>query len=144
MASNIGFIGTKSFLTMEQEISIIRLLGQYSMESSIHHGDEVGSCETFHKIVVKRGFSVVVHPSTRGVRGHCDRNGVDDDVVTWEVKTSFKRYCDVVNECNTLFFCPKGLQKKRWGGGWFWVGYARRMEKTIAILWPDGMITVEE
>lgn len=52
------------------------------------------------------------------------------------------RNCVIVDEADILLACPKGPEEQR-SGTWATVRYARKQNKRIVIVYPDGTITTE-
>ena len=49
----------------------------------------------------------------------------------------------IVDACDILIACPKGMQEEQRSGTWATVRYARRRDRPIVIVWPDGTVTRE-
>ena len=143
----IGFTGTQKGMTDKQKDTLRNILiNSNPKPSEVHHGDCVGADEDFHYIV--KGFSAVINklieihihpPSRRDKRAFC---GLDDTVFIYERKDYLERNHDIVDACDVLVACPNSKEILR-SGTWATIRYARKSDKTIHIIMPDGTVVVE-
>lgn len=135
----IGFTGTQQDITPKQSAALLELLEQYAPETA-HHGDCIGADAAFHAICLARGVkSVVIHPPDIDVkRAFCQAAAPATLVLFREPKPYLDRNHDIVDECELLLACPKGLKEERRSGTWATVRYARKQGKPVVIVYPDG------
>jgi hypothetical protein len=49
----------------------------------------------------------------------------------------------IVGACLTLIGCPGGSTEERQTGTWATIRHARRLRRTVVLVYPDGRIVVE-
>jgi hypothetical protein len=137
----IGFTGTRNGCTEKQKEVIRNLFWDYS-SLEVHQGDCIGADSDFYEIAC--GYinpeNFVNHPPIKDdVRAFNFREGNMER----EKKSYFARNRDIVDETDLLIACPPTMQELSDGGTWYTINYARKKNKPIVIVWPDGSITKE-
>jgi len=133
----IGFTGTRQDMSNEQKRKVKELCEQMNLEES-HHGGCHGADETFHNICVqlKEELPIVIHPGDDNQAG---QNWRGEDVTILDVKSYLARNKDIVNESDIMIATPKGDEEMR-SGTWSTIRYAKKINKPIYIVFPDGKI----
>jgi len=104
----------------------------------VHHGDCVGADDQVGSFAAKlSGVTVTLHPPTNpSKRAFCAADEVR------EAKPYLDRNRDIVDETELLVAFPKGPEEKR-SGTWATVRYARKLDRQIMYVWPDGTVTAK-
>lgn len=139
---HVGFTGTRNQMPLVQikaldNIMVEEILFGEDEEISAHSGDCLGADTTFYHQAVMRGFRTIGHiPEKDDLRAFCE---YDEERKS---KSYFARNRDIVDESDVLLACPKTMKEES-GGTWYTINYARKQEKPITIIWPDGTVTKE-
>lgn len=106
----------------------------------LHHGDCVGGDAEAHAIAVSLGYASRGHPpQADSMRAHCWPM-----VEVAEPKPYLARNHDLVDVSHELLALPDSpLEKRRGSGTWATIRYARKIERALTIIWPDGTTTEE-
>lgn len=138
----IGFTGSQNGLREDQRYVLIRTL-RYLEFSEFHHGDCIGADDDAHTFfhlvneIHNKNVKFVIHPpdnpSKRAFR--------EGDLIL-PAKPYLERNKDIVDASDLLIACPSGDEVIR-SGTWSTVRYARKMNKTIFVIMPNGLLTVE-
>jgi hypothetical protein len=137
MAMRVGFTGTRKGMTAAQKDAVRGLLAALR-PAECHHGDCVGADAQFHGLAEGAGALLVIHPPTddsqRAVcRGNRLRPGKDH----------LARNRQIVDETGLLIVTPRGFQEELRSGTWACVRYARKAERPVHLVWPDGSVRAE-
>lgn len=130
----VGITGTQVGLTVQQFETLKKLLGVILMDE-IHAGDCVGVDAECIMLVkeIQPTVKTVGHPPINPSK----RAFLDYDE-TRELKEYIDRNHDIVDECDTLIACPKQKDEVLRSGTWATVRYARKQEKVVIVIKPDG------
>ena len=132
----VGFTGTQIGMTKLQFTSFFKIYEELSVKE-FHHGDCIGSDAEAHVVARTHGSWIVIHPpSSFSKRAFCK-----GDVVRRPVPY-LERNKDIVADTQLMIATPKQMAEVQRSGTWATVRYARRMDRGIFIVYPDG--TVEE
>lgn len=131
----IGFTGTQRGLTTPQRVALDRVLIALS-PTMAHHGDCIGADAEFREMLPDSVW-VVCHPPDVGRRRAY--TAADEFMKPREYVV---RNHAIVDACRVLIACPDGPERLR-SGTWSTVRYARRKERRIALVWPSGVVTLE-
>lgn len=134
----IGFTGTREGMTDPQVVRLANWVGE-SGGGEFHHGACVGADSHAADIADTFNLKVVAYPCT--VTGMVCQEAVRVSVEIRTAKPPLDRNRDIVDACDILLVCPKGMQEEQRSGTWATVRYARRQGRRIMIFWPDGTIT---
>ncbi len=140
----IGFTGTRNGMTKEQKESFHSLIDAVSVKEFLH-GDCVGSDEEAHNMVhelieIAKGedIKIVGHPPKyKGYRAYCKCD------VLLKPKEYLARNKDIVDNSEILIATSATDKEKLRSGTWSTVRYARKKNKLIYIIFPNGKIKVE-
>jgi hypothetical protein len=144
---HIGFTGTQDGLQVSQYQALRELVrGFVSIMAPpsvvAHHGDCVGADATFDEICRRLGVRRHAHPG-------CDRSGVSPKRAYCQAETVEEPmwYIDrnhvIVGLVLTLVACPGGYTEEERSGTWATIRHARRLRRTVTLVYPDGRIDVE-
>ncbi len=143
----IGFTGTQLGMTLPQKKHVKELLKAlqgsaiHGQDVQFHHGDCIGADAEAHDIANELKFEIVRHPPTNPEKRAFKKEGI-----LLREKPYLERNHDIVKETGLLIATPKeGTEPpgRRCGGTWATVRYARKMDKGIIIVWPNGTIEKE-
>lgn len=137
----IGFTGTQQGMTEEQKAAVDSLLDALCPSGGrVHHGDCIGADAQFHELArARRSLRIEVHPPRQsGKRAYCKGD------VKWPAHDYRKRNQHIVNVCDVLIAAPRLDYEEQRSGTWMTVRMARRADKPVIIVYPDGHFTVEQ
>jgi hypothetical protein len=136
----VGFTGTRNGLTEDQKICVEYIfyrLGKAGM-SEFHQGNCTGADFQANKIVKEnhsRTCKRIAHPSIK--LDHQAPCFVDE---TRPPKDYIDRNHDIVDETDVLIACPRTDKEELRSGTWATIRYAKKKNKRVCIIWPDGNI----
>lgn len=137
----IGFTGTRERLQTPQ-IQALFYLMERQFPFELHHGDCVGADSEANAIFTSLRLGtkakMVHHPTFGSLRAHCVTEPQDE---VREPKAALIRNQDIVDETDCLIACPRGFEEEQRSGTWSTVRRARRANKSITYVWPDGTVT---
>jgi hypothetical protein len=142
----IGFTGTREGLT-ERQLSAFRVRTEDLKQfAELHHGACVGADAGAVWLAwythERWGWpKIIAHPSD--LPGLTDPEAIAHSHVVLPAKPPLERNRDIVDDCDMLLACPKGMAEERRSGTWSTVRYARKAGKPIVLFWPDGKVTQE-
>lgn len=144
----IGFTGTKEGLSYKQKDTLISFIAfevQLSGDGGVvgRHGDCIGADATFDSICEALNVPVIIHPgkSKNGgnpFRAFCGTNRPSTLIL--EEKDYLVRNDDIVKECTFLTVCPKEKEEQIRSGTWTTVRRARKRNRPVVFIFPDGSI----
>lgn len=140
MFNHVGFTGTKEGMTTQQMFSFTTLaMVQIALGYKIlHEGDCVGADAQANKMWRDLGGMIHQHPPiVTKYRAY--------SVFTWDEKPKdyIERNHDIVDASDIVLATPRTMREEQRSGTWSAIRYARKKSKVIAIIWPDGTVTVE-
>lgn len=142
----IGFTGTQKGMTQEQVFTFYNFLQEHKDINEFHHGQCIGTDVDSHKII--RGqhhltrklnnflsqIKIVIHLSI-------DTKKVERVELPFKIKEPkpyLERNKDIVNETDLLIACPKSDKEELRSGTWSTIRYAKKMNKKVIIIYPNG------
>jgi len=132
----VGFTGTKIGMTVKQRKIVEAILSELDPEE-FHHGDCVGADAQAHIIaLVHLGIPVHKHPPIKKVLCAYSKGAAK----IYKDKEYWVRNRDIVDATEILLACPKGNKEELRSGTWMTVRYARRQNKDVRIIYPDGQL----
>jgi len=139
METVIGFTGTSKGLSLEQEIGLATILVEARKDCLwMHNGDCVGADASAGKIWNKLGGFIHLHPPI---------NQTARAFLTHEMSEVKKEYLvrnrDIVATCDFMIATPGEMNEQLRSGTWATVRYARKANKDIIFIFPDGEIKLE-
>lgn len=130
----IGFTGTQKGMTYEQGETLLALLSRGETKE-FHHGDCIGADAEAHEIAKACRIPIYIHPPL------CPgKRAFKHSRFTYPPRLYLERNHDIVDESNILIACPSSRSEETRSGTWATVRYARKKNKEIKIIWPDGKI----
>ena len=141
--TKLGFTGTAKGMTRAQKAVFRALIiqpGWFAAISELHHGDCVGSDAEAHKFFRedKPTVWIVGHPPI------IDKfRAFTDCDFFLPLRSYIPRDHDIVDSTERLVATPKGFKEEMRSGTWATIRYARRRERELIIIWPDGTTAVE-
>jgi hypothetical protein len=132
---SVGFSGTQEGMTIEQRVAVCELLDDVpAKDRTLHEGDCIGADIECCRIAKALGFRIVCHPpldSTKRAFFPADE--------TWARREYMERNQDIAKMATRLFLAtPKDMQETLRSGTWSAVRRARRFQRKIIIVFPDG------
>lgn len=137
----VSFTGTQEGMTKEQQASFQNLFLELNPKVLIN-GDCIGSdfeASTFAKMLNEECIVVLRPCNTKNKRAFF-KNGV----IVSEPKPPLERNHDIVDDGQCLIATPKNMVEELRSGTWATIRYARKQNKAIYIIWPNGTIDIGE
>ena len=132
----IGFTGTSSGMTPAQKDTLAKVL---PVNSELHHGDCIGSDAECHVLARAYHCHVVIHPHNLGKYKKAFCQGDEERPAAHPLT----RNNNIVEETSWLIATPKGFIEELRSGTWSTVRRARKRNRKITIIWPDGNMKEE-
>ena len=136
--NNIGFTGTRKGMTKKQRESFQKLIESFKIKE-FHHGDCIGADKESHDIIKKLDPKpkIMGHPPKYSkYRAFCKAD------IWLKPKDYLTRNKDIVDSTDILIGITAGKEKLM-SGTWSTIRYARKKDKPIYIISPDGKLKVE-
>lgn len=141
-----GQTGTRHGGTPYQIASVAWLWAKYGIKV-LHDGDCQGVDAQLYHLAKSFGTQVILHPPTKpDTRAFCglqDCVVVDPETIWRPERPYFVRDRDIVNEAEVMVGVPHKPFEQDHGGTWYTIRYARKQNKPLAIVWPNGHISYE-
>lgn len=138
----ISFTGSRSGLTKPQSLvlldKILERKLQYKLVTLIH-GDCIGADTDAHYIAMSEELEVRKRPCNIEPQRAFTLGG---EIVS-SPESPLQRNHKIVNDGNELISCPSGFGEKLRSGTWATTRYARKINKPILIIYPDGSFAKE-
>jgi hypothetical protein len=137
----VGFTGTsKRALTPEQRHSLRVVLRNLGVEE-FHHGGCIHADAEAQEVVksIDPNVQVFIYSSNREHTWSLD-SFLNADTV-YAPKHPLTRNKDIVRASERLVACPKLMVPEQRSGTWATIRYAKKQEKEVTIIWPDGTIS---
>lgn len=134
----IGFTGTRNGMTKYQKEKVEEILSDLGGTVGVH-GDCIGADEDFHNLCVALGMEMNIRPCTyENMRAWTDGDEVDVP------KRPMQRNRDIVADADVMIACPPNFDRIKSGSGtWATIGFSRKAEKHLFIVYPDGSVDEE-
>jgi hypothetical protein len=132
-----GFTGTQKGMTEAQRISMQQLLQKLNVVE-LHHGDCIGADAQAHELAKDLGIFLVIHPPAIEAK----RAWKQGDVHLLE-KPYLERNRDIVYDSQLLIATPKSTQEELRSGTWATVRHARKLKKSVYLIFPSGEVRCE-
>lgn len=135
MMQTIGFTGTRNGMTKEQHQRVKEIVKLANATTAVH-GDCLGADEDFHNICHEQGLEINIRPCTfANMRANCDGNEIAEPVAPMQ------RNRMIVDDADLVIACPPNYVKIKTGSGtWATIGFAKRANKKLIIVFPDGTL----
>ena len=139
----VGFTGTRRGFTQPQKAEFYLVLHRLHPIAEFHHGDCEGCDAQAHARV--RPFTdikIVIHPGYDIDGRYPHRaNCVADEKRS--PKPYIERNHNIVNESELMIAMPAEAEEVLRSGTWATIRYARKQNKPLLIIWPDGSVLKE-
>tara|TARA_Y100000034_G_C6849587_1_gene385266 strand:+ start:817 stop:1242 length:426 start_codon:yes stop_codon:yes gene_type:complete len=136
---SVGFTGTQDGLTEKQSANLKEALQTLMRYSDFHHGDCIGADAQAHEIAVSLNYRIILHPpSNSNKRAFCLAHETRKPIGYLDRNT------EIVKETKILIACPKEMTEQLRSGTWSTVRRAKKFNRNILILFPDGSIKKEK
>lgn len=134
----VGFTGTQVGCTTIQLESLERILLELK-PTDFHHGDCIGADSQAHDIVRRMLCHIHIHPPIIP-----DKRAFREGKYIYRPKDYLTRNKHIVDACYVLVATPKEEYGETVRSGtWSTVRYARRLERDIIIIRPNGRVQRE-
>lgn len=131
----VGFTGTRHGLTSAQCLELRASLVNLRVDE-FHHGDCVGGDETAHEIAFSLKIPIIIHPpNVDKYRAGCTNAMAVKDPVDYHTRNR-----SIVLSSNVLIACPRGTEEAHRSGTWSTIRFAKKRNRQIIIINPDGKI----
>lgn len=130
----VGFTGTQRGMTVQQALSVKRLLRLFEW-THFHHGDCIGADAEAHEIAIERGLKIVLHPPEID-----DKRAWKFSEDTRRPKPYLDRNHDIVDECWYMVAAPGEDVEQLRSGTWATVRYARKLHRSLWLVLPSGEV----
>lgn len=128
----VGFTGTQSGLTPLQRQSVRCVLEEFQVVD-FHHGDCVGADTQAHEEALSLSALIHLHPPKNpNKRSFCKAD------VSYPEKDYLVRNHDIVDMTDVLIVAPKGYEEEIRSGTWATYRYAKKKNKRIIVVFPNG------
>lgn len=132
----VGFTGTQQGMTDAQSKVFDLELDCINEDNELHHGDCIGADAQAHWFALQTWMDIVLHPpKNESKRAFCLGSNA-----TREPKDYLIRNHDIVDETDMLVATPKEYTEQLRSGTWATIRYARKMNKPVTIVYPDGTV----
>lgn len=124
-------------MTVDQAVTVDGLLSDLKVVE-VHHGDCVGADDDFNRLARQHHLVVIVHPpDDPKLRAYCTTD------VVYPERPYLARNRDIVDCSDTLIATPQETTGATKGGTWYTVKYARKNNRRVIIVWPDGSTLID-
>jgi hypothetical protein len=136
---HIGFTGTREGMTESQKQQLLLEITKVLQTKPIfaHHGVCKGADGEFHEICLQLYVLIYGHPSNLpNTQAKCE-----NFYVLLPAKDPLERNKDIIDPSSIVFVCPKSEKEEfRGSGTWAAYRYAKKLNKKIVVIYPDGNI----
>lgn len=139
----VGFTGTREGITAYQTISLAALIATFEITEA-HHGCCIGADAEFLRLIRKHYekleslVCIYYHqPEDKKHAFEIRPSPIDRVLIPRPYLT---RNRNIVDLTDILLACPKTKVEERRSGTWATIRYARRSDKPIYIIFPDGEV----
>jgi hypothetical protein len=130
----VGFTGTRHGMTTRQ---LEKVREQCSRTFELHHGDCVGADSQMHAIAQTIGCQIIIHPPSDTTR----RAWCQGAYYIHKPRNHLARNHDIVDATDFLLAAPYEPEETLRSGTWATIRYARKSNKPIIVIAPNGTIT---
>lgn len=127
---HVGFTGTQRGMEPNQ-LSVVRFF--FTKFHVLHHGDCIGADAEAHFTARRKGMAIHRHPPDNpSKRAFCDFDWDEPELPYLD------RNRQIVKHAALLVAAPGEFTEQLRSGTWTTIRYARKMEKSLVIVYPDG------
>lgn len=134
---SIGFTGSRDGMTDKQKSTVSDLIRIISNINEIHHGDCIGCDEDFFEIVTNLHDDIETHshPCTiDSMRAHTKSD------IEYEPGHPLDRNKNIVDLSDYIIGCPGTEEEVVRSGTWATIRYAKKENKSVIVIWPNGYL----
>ena len=117
----------------EAQCNAVRQILEASPRGEFHHGDCIGADAEAHDIARALGYRIVMHPPINQSQ-RAFKSGDEER----ELLPYLDRNRRIVTETDALIAAPGENIERLRSGTWSTVRYARRVGRSIYVVFPDG------
>lgn len=133
-----SFTGTSKQPITDKQLNSLRIILEGA--DLLRHGDCIYADEQCHHVAIELGIPVETHPCTiTNKRAFC-KTGV---VREHDPLPPLERNHVMVDNSECLIATPRTREEEIRSGTWATIRYARKLQRKILIIWPDGKIKGE-
>lgn len=139
----VGFTGTQDGMRLAQKDTLVEYLATLKQDFGAWttvHGGCVGADELFHVIASSQGYRAIVRPSL--IKAKQSRISMSAEVV-YPPTQPLKRNNLIAKDCHIMLATPKQSYEVLRSGTWSTIRYARKFNKPLIIIRPDGSVLQE-
>ncbi len=138
--TDVGFTGSQHGLTDYQQRWLRNHFRDNRNIGWLHHGDCIGADTEAHTLAMMAGILIHKHPPLDDTK---QAHMTAEYMVEEEPEEYLVRNANIVRATEYLIAMPNGRPEELRSGTWATIRSARRQGKTIYIVWPDGLLTIE-
>lgn len=133
----IGMSGSRDGITKKAEDTLKKFLNNTKIDE-VHHGDCIGADKIFHDICHDKNLKIIIHPpNDNKLRAFCKSEYI------LLPKPYLERNKDIVDCIDILIAFPSSETEILRSGTWSTIRYARKKNKKILIIYPNGTESYE-
>ena len=130
---HVSFTGTRRGLTEEQRTSLKKIFTE-AKATVFTHGDCVGADYDAHMVAHEMGLTIRKRPCYLDTQ----RAFAEEGETVADPEAPLDRNKKIVDEGKILVACPGQDFEERRSGTWYTIRYARKINKPLVIIWPNG------
>lgn len=131
--ATLGFTGTQRGMTHAQMDGVMYFLGAHTYKIA-RHGDCIGADAEFDEYASIAGLTIHIHPCNITEKRAWTKNFW----VEHPVRAPLDRNKDIVRMSDFLLATPGEMQEELRSGTWATVRFARKVNKPLRIIYPNG------
>lgn len=138
--NKIGISGSRTGMINEaKELFDDYILNNQDNIGEIHHGDCIGVDSEVHEMISNnyQDIKIIIHPPIKNTcRAYCKSEYIKQEY------DYLKRNHNIVDETDILIAFPPTKEEIRRSGTWSTIRYAKKKNKKLIIIYPDGTTTI--
>ena len=142
MPNGVGFTGSRRGIISAAQDKALRMSIRnclYDYGNEFHHGDCLGGDAQAHKMAYELMARIIIHPPDN----YKDRAWCKDFWESLPELPYLERNRNIVNATSVLIGLPSTRSEELRSGTWSTIRYARKLNRTIHIVYPDGKVEIE-
>lgn len=126
---------------------MIRELFEFVGVTEFHHGACIGADAEAVAILDRMreggwGCKIIAYPGDWGPL--TDANSLKCSDLVHTCRPMLERNRSIVNASDKMIACPRTMDEEQRSGTWATIRFTQRQGKDIAIVWPDGTVTIPD
>jgi hypothetical protein len=134
----IGMTGNRTGISEKAMKRFRKLMNKSEDIKEGHHGDCLGADTDFHDELTEKRIKTIIHPPDIDTA-----RAFSKGTETRKPKPYIARNHDIVDECDVLIGFPSSDQEAVRSGTWATIRYARKIDRRIYIIFPNGKVKQE-